>query len=99
MDASIARTAMVRSEISSGARDDGFDYADYQADKAAWAKMVWDIAGTNLEGYLFLAAAADYREHVCLCENEGSKPMARGKYIEHHVAGQIDRAIQIADGL
>lgn len=112
MDSHIARTAMVpscRSSLSSddyraqpigheysGAHADGFDYADY-CDEIEWAKMVWDVVGTRLESYLFLLAARDYKEHQTRCEDRNEKPLARGKWIEAHVAGQIDRALEIAE--
>jgi hypothetical protein len=99
MDTFIARTALVTSDIRSGAHADGYDYADYQADPEGWAKQVWDVAGTNLEGILFLNAAQDYREHLIGCVRHCITPMPKGKYCEHHVAGQIDRAIEIADGI
>jgi hypothetical protein len=99
MDTYIARTALVKSEFRSAAHADGFDYADYQADQEAWAKQVWDVAGTCLEGYLFLAAAQDYREHLASAICRGVQPMPKGKYCEQHVAGQIDRALEIADSV
>lgn len=97
MDVFVARTAMVKSDIRSGAHADGYDYADYQADDIAWAKLVWDVAGTPLEGFLFLCAARDYASRVQSWEECGTKPMARGRYCDEHVAGQIDRALEIAD--
>ena len=113
MDTFIARTALVPSSASQashygycgqqiddkyrGAHADGYDYADYQADQSEWAKMVWDVAGTQLEGYLFLAAARDYAEHARWAEDNSQKPLPRGKWCEAHVAGQIDRALEIAD--
>lgn len=113
MDTFVARTALIPSSASRssydgycslqvgddyrGAHADGFDYADYQHDQMEWAKMVWDVAGTNLEGYLFLAAARDYADHKVRCEDTGQQPLPRGKWCEAHVAGQIDRALEIAD--
>lgn len=79
-----------------GAHADGFDYADYQHDKLAWAQMVCDVAGTRLESYLFLAAARDYAEHAARCEERNEQPLPRGKWCEAHVAGQVDRALEIA---
>jgi hypothetical protein len=115
MNVFVARTALVPSSASHashdgycglqvadeyrGAHADGFDYADYQADKLEWAKMAWDVAGTSLEGYLFLAAARDYADHKSYCESEGTEPLPRGKWCEAHVAGQIDRALEIADSV
>jgi hypothetical protein len=112
MDTFVARTALVPSSVSQSSRDgycgeqiadayrgahaDGFDYADYQHDQLEWAKMVWDTAGTPLEGYLFLAAARDYAEHKVWCEDRNEQPLPRGKWCEAHVAGQIDRALEIA---
>jgi hypothetical protein len=80
-----------------GAHADGYDYADHMECRYTWAKMVWDVAGTPLEGYLFLAAARDYAEHAGYCEGRGEQPLPRGKWCEAHVAGQIDRALEIAD--
>ena len=91
-------TTQIRDEYR-GAHAEGFDYADYQADQLEWAKMVWDCAGTPLEGYLFIAAARDYADHATRCVNSDREPLPRGKWCEAHVAGQIDRALEIADSI
>lgn len=107
MQAHVARTVLLHSSAHPdclpdavqvgrdyrGAHADGFDYADYQADRMEWAKMVWDTAGTPLEGYLFICAARDYSDYAASAD----KPLPRGKWCEAHVAGQIDRALEIAD--
>ena len=113
MDTYIARLSLIpsaRSPLSrddyqsetiedcfSGAHSDGFDYADYMADQVEWAKMVYDVAGTRLESYLYLAAARDYSEHFERCVNDGQEPLPRGMWCHAHVLGQIDRALEIAD--
>jgi hypothetical protein len=80
-----------------GAHADGYDSADYELGYLDWAKMVMDAAGTHLECYLFLAAARDYVGHAQRCEDRDEQPLPRGKWCEAHVAGQIDRALEIAD--
>lgn len=79
-----------------GAHSDGYDFADYQADKIEWALMVCEVASTSAEAFLFLCAARDYKEHVERCEEYGEEPLPRAKWCDAHVAGQIDRALEIA---
>jgi len=109
MQAHIARTVLLHSSAHCdfigegpqvadnyrGAHADGYDYADYQNDQMGWAKMVWDVAGTAQEGYLFICAARDYADYSSRTE----QPLPRGKWCEAHVAGQIDRALEIADSV